>query len=231
MPEWRYIPLAQLKPVTEFDFFEPIVRKIKDWHTHEPLKPENAYREDGVTMYYTHPIGVSNITRKWGFNQVVPMACLMHDVFEDTKVIEKRAFTELKDHYMATQIIEVIKIVREVTKIDWDYIKDYTGEKKPRRATRKAAELWRLGSVMDTRPLIVKAADRIHNLMTLDQFEPSFQKKYKAESIDLLHLIKDRLGLLYDMYKDILGVYTPEYKVALLACVNDIDMQLFELAS
>lgn len=197
------------KSVTELEFFQPLLEKMKHYHDDLPSKPENKFRKDGKTPYWTHPVAVADRVRSWGFEQVEPMAALLHDVLEDTIIADCEIFQDLAPHYMKSQLMVVLTLVQAMTKLDWDCVVDGLNERIPKRAIRKSVELERLGMTMDPRVLVIKTADRIENLLTIDELGDSqFQAKYKEESQDLFFTLLGRFNTLRHMYADAIGIYT-----------------------
>jgi GTP pyrophosphokinase len=132
--------------------------------------------------YLSHPLEVANILAEMKLDVVSVAAGLLHDVIEDTNATEE----EIKEMFGQ----DVLNIVSGVTKLS----------KLPFRSSQaRQAESIRkmiLAMANDIRVILIKLADRLHNMRTL-QFHNSEQKKQKIaqETLDIYSPIADRLGI------------------------------------
>lgn len=144
---------------------------------------ENAHK--GVTRYsgepyFVHPAAVAKILAEMGMDAATVAAGLLHDAIEDAKATEE----EVKKEFGA----EVLFLVEGVTKL---------GKHKYRGAERHAESLRRLlvATSADIRVLIVKLADRYHNMQTLAHVPLHKQKRIALETLEIYAPIADRLGM------------------------------------
>jgi GTP pyrophosphokinase len=108
-------------------------------------------------------------------------AALLHDILEDTLVTEQELVKEFGE--------EVVSLVKGVTKLNKYSFDDNITEQ---------AENWRkmlLAVVKDIRVIIIKLADRLHNMRTLKYLSPEKQKNVAAESLTLYAPFAHRLGI------------------------------------
>ncbi|MDO4436180.1 MAG: RelA/SpoT family protein [Cardiobacteriaceae bacterium] len=133
--------------------------------------------------YFTHPIQVALILAKSRFDVPVLQAALLHDVLEDTPVTKE----QMTRHFG----LQVANIVDGVSKLY---------ELKHKGPLVVQAETFRhllISCAKDPRVILIKLADRLHNLQTLDAFKdrPDKQKRIAKETMDIYVPIADRLGL------------------------------------
>ncbi|MEK9161002.1 MAG: HD domain-containing protein [Patescibacteria group bacterium] len=140
---------------------------------------------EGVTRYsgepyFVHPSAVAKILAQMGMDPATVAAGLLHDAIEDAKATEEEVQKEFGD--------EVLFLVDGVTKL---------GKHKYRGAERHAESLRRLlvATSADIRVLIVKLADRFHNMMTLAHVPEHKQKRIALETLEIYAPIADRLGM------------------------------------
>ena len=132
--------------------------------------------------YLSHPIEVASILSDMNLDVVSIAAGLLHDVIEDTTATEE----DIKEMFGQ----DVLNIVSGVTKLS----------KLPFRSSQaRQAESIRkmiLAMANDIRVILIKLADRLHNMRTL-QFHNNEQKKIKIaqETLDIYSPIADRLGI------------------------------------
>ncbi|MBO5491482.1 MAG: bifunctional (p)ppGpp synthetase/guanosine-3',5'-bis(diphosphate) 3'-pyrophosphohydrolase [Desulfovibrio sp.] len=138
--------------------------------------------------YLSHPLAVADILAGMGFDEPTVAAGLLHDTVEDTKA----SIEEIDENFGE----EVADIVDGVTKIS-----QITFENKEEAQAENIRKMI-LAMSHDMRVLMVKLADRMHNMRTLD-----FQKEYKRkriaqETMDIYAPLANRLGL-YLMKRDL----------------------------
>jgi GTP diphosphokinase / guanosine-3',5'-bis(diphosphate) 3'-diphosphatase len=131
--------------------------------------------------YITHPVAVACILAKLHLDIPTLLAALLHDVVEDTGVISAeigQAFGK-----------QVADLVDGLTKLD---------KVELQTATQAQAENFRkmlLAMSQDVRVILVKLADRLHNMQTLEAMRPEKQKAIARETLDIYAPIANRLGL------------------------------------
>ncbi len=131
--------------------------------------------------YIRHPLAVATIVAKLGLDDVTIAASLLHDAVEDTDV----ALATIETDFGA----EVTRIVDGVTKLD--RVQYDTREQQQAASVRKMI----VAIARDLRVLIIKLADRLHNLRTLAVL-PAFKQDYIArETLDVYAPLAHRLGM------------------------------------
>ena len=131
--------------------------------------------------YLSHPLAVAATLAAMRLDEATIVAALLHDTVEDTKVgID--AITEMFGG-------EVANIVDGVTKISLMSFDSH--EEQQAESIRKMI----LAMSEDIRVLIVKLADRLHNMRTLDFQKPEKQKQIARETMDIYAPLANRLGL------------------------------------
>lgn len=148
-------------------------------------KHEGQFRKSGE-KYITHPLRVAGILVEWGMDIDSVIAGVLHDVVEDTET----PLEELEDNFGK----DISFLVDGVTKVG----RARSGMKNletylPQTKDNLSKLLMALSQ--DVRVIIVKLADRLHNLQTLEHMSPEKQKKIARESLDVFARIADRLGM------------------------------------
>lgn len=144
------------------------------------LKHEGQKRSTGEP-YYTHPFNVALIIVSLGMDSKAIAAALLHDVVEDTDAtLEdiKREFGE-----------EVALLVDGVTKIG--RLNFSTKEQQQAESLRKML----IAMGQDIRVIIIKLADRLHNMRTIDAMTPQKQRDKSVETLEIYAPIAHRLGI------------------------------------
>jgi GTP diphosphokinase / guanosine-3',5'-bis(diphosphate) 3'-diphosphatase len=131
--------------------------------------------------YISHPLAVASILSDWRFDADGLIAALLHDVIEDTPV----AKTEIASHFGEV----VAHLVDGVSKLD--QVRLASSE------DRQAESLRKMFAAMDSdvRVMLIKLADRLHNMRTLDFLPLEKRKRVSQETLDIYAAIAARLGL------------------------------------
>lgn len=151
----------------------------------------DAYRySDGVHKgqmrisgepYISHPVAVTCILAKLHLDVPALLAALLHDVVEDSEVSKE----ELSERFGK----QVADLVDGLTKLD--KIELQTAVQAQAENVRKML----LAMSQDVRVILVKLADRLHNMQTLDVMKPAKQRRISQETLDIYAPIANRLGL------------------------------------
>ena len=137
-------------------------------------------RRDG-TPYITHPLAVAEILSAMHMDHQSLMAAMLHDVIEDTGV-SKAEIAQLFS-------IEVAELVDGVTKLE------KVGHISKAEAQAENLRKMMLAMTQDIRVIIVKLADRLHNMRTLDVLKPEKRKRIAQETLDIYAPLANRLGM------------------------------------
>ena len=138
------------------------------------------FRKSGEP-YITHTLAVATILAEWHLDAATICAGLMHDVLEDTGV----AKIEMAEQFG----IEVTEIVDGVSKLD--KLRFSSNEIAQAESFRKML----LAMSRDVRVILVKLADRLHNLRTLGVMRPEKRRRIATETLEIYVPIAHRLGL------------------------------------
>ncbi len=131
--------------------------------------------------YLTHLVGVADILAELHMDSVTIAAGLLHDILEDTKV----TFDELKAEFGE----EIANLVEGVTKISKRKFQDATVIHA--ESTRKML----VAMAKDVRVILIKLADRTHNMRTLEFLPPERREKMAKETLDIYAPLAHRLGM------------------------------------
>ncbi|MGH4019268.1 MAG: RelA/SpoT family protein [Pseudonocardiaceae bacterium] len=129
--------------------------------------------------YVTHPLAVSTILAELGMDTTTLVAALLHDTVEDTDYSLSRLTEEFGD--------EVAHLVDGVTKLD----KVQLGAAAEAETIRKMV----IAMARDPRVLVIKLADRLHNMRTMRFLPPEKQARKAKETLEVLAPLAHRLGM------------------------------------
>ena len=141
---------------------------------------EGQMRSSG-DPYITHPVAVALNLAKMNLDHETLMAALLHDVIEDTQVT-KDELAELFGHTVA----ELVEGVSKLDKLKFDNKEEMQAEN-----FRKMV----LAMVQDIRVILIKLADRTHNMRTLESLRPEKRRRIARETLDIYAPIANRLGI------------------------------------
>jgi guanosine-3',5'-bis(diphosphate) 3'-pyrophosphohydrolase len=141
---------------------------------------QGQFRKSGEP-YITHPLAVASILSQWRLDAHGLAAALLHDVMEDTTVTK----TELELSFGKP----VADMVDGVSKLD--QIEFTTREEAQAENFRKML----LAMAKDVRVILIKLADRLHNMRTLDAMAHAHRQRIALETVDIYAPIANRLGL------------------------------------
>src|SRR5580698_8441624 len=144
-------------------------------HYHEGQK-----RRSGEP-YIIHPLEVAEVLAEMQLDATAIAAGLLHDAVEDTPVTSEEIAEAFGD--------QVAHIVDGVTKID----KIQFANREDRQAENVRKML--LAMVSDVRVVLIKLADRLHNMRTLEHLKPERQEAIARETLDIYAPLAHRLGM------------------------------------
>jgi len=131
--------------------------------------------------YISHPVEVACLLADLHLDMPTIIAALLHDVVEDTKITKQ----EVEEKF-GKQVAELVDGLSKLDKIEFQ------------SATQAQAENFRkmlLAMSQDVRVILVKLADRLHNMQTLDVMKPEKRRRIAKETLDIYAPIANRLGL------------------------------------
>ncbi len=141
---------------------------------------EGQFRISGEP-YVSHPVAVAEILAGWHLDAQALTAALLHDVMEDTNISKQ----EIADRFGKTTA-ELVDGLSKLDKIEFQSKEDAQAEN-----FRKML----LAMAQDVRVILIKLADRLHNMRTLDAVRPDKRRRIAAETMDIYAPIANRLGL------------------------------------
>jgi len=153
--------------------------------------------------YISHPLAVAKILADWHLDGQTLMAALLHDVTEDTSVTKD----EISDTF-GRPVAELVDGVSKLDRIEFQSAEDAQAEN-----FRKML----LAMARDVRVILIKLADRLHNMRTLGAVPPAKRRRVARETMEIYAPIANRLGLntLYHELQELAftHLYPLRYKV------------------
>ncbi len=194
--------LAHLQTVLE-DYLEPKdINKVKDAYRFADQAHLGQFRSSG-SPYITHPISVAEICAGWKLDVDALRAALLHDVMEDQGVSKQELIERFGD--------EVATLVDGLSKLD--RLEFETKAQQQAESFRKML----LAMARDIRVILIKLADRLHNMRTLDAVSPAKRRRVAQETLEIYAPIAHRLGLnaLFRELQDMCfaAIYPNRYRV------------------
>ncbi|GAB4471329.1 MAG: bifunctional (p)ppGpp synthetase/guanosine-3',5'-bis(diphosphate) 3'-pyrophosphohydrolase [Burkholderiaceae bacterium] len=163
----RYLPSAD-------------IQRIKEAYRFSDAAHLGQFRKSGEP-YITHPIAVAEILAEWKLDAAAIQAALLHDVLEDSGVRKQ----ELVERF-GTTVAELVDGVSKLDRLRFD-----SNEQAQAESFRKML----LAMARDVRVILIKLADRLHNVRTLDAMDPVKRRRIAQETLDIYAPIAHRLGL------------------------------------
>lgn len=172
--------------------FEPLERIIKGYLPTEKIElvrrafviardaHEGQTRSSGEP-YITHPVAVACIIAEMKLDHEAVMAAILHDVIEDTPYTEEQLANEFGS--------SVADIVQGVSKLD--KLKFRTRQEAQVENFRKMI----LAMTKDIRVVLIKLADRTHNMRTLGSLRPDKRRRIAKETLEIYSPLAHRLGI------------------------------------
>ena len=156
------------------------IRRVRDAYRFADEAHLGQFRASGEP-YITHPIAVAGLCAEWKLDAQAIMAALMHDAMEDCGISK----AELIERFGAP----TADLVDGLTKLD--KLRFSTREESQAESFRKML----LAMTRDVRVILVKLADRLHNMRTMDAVERAKRVRIAAETLEIYAPIAHRLGL------------------------------------
>ena len=195
----RIESLAEFLPPEEL--YLDLIARVRKYHPSDDISLiEKAYEVAGSAHanqvrksgepYIVHPLYVAIILADLEMDKETIAAGLLHDVIEDTEWTNEDVTEEFG--------IDVAHLVDGVTKLDSIQLTQTIGEDKAHDRAEMQAENLRkmfLAMAKDIRVIIIKLADRLHNMRTLKHMQPEKQQRIARETLDIYSPIAQRLGI------------------------------------
>ncbi len=131
--------------------------------------------------YITHPVAVTSILADMRMDHETLMAALCHDVIEDTEY----NFDDLKQRFGST-VAELVQGVSKLDKVKFKDIKEFE--------VTNLQKMF-LAMTQDIRVILIKLADRTHNMRTIGALKPEKRRRIARETLELYAPIANRLGI------------------------------------
>lgn len=178
---------------TPEELYARLIDKIKNYHPSDDIGLiEKAYnfaikshgnqlRKSGEP-YIIHPLHTAIILADLELDKETIMAGVLHDVIEDTSVTREEMIKEFGE-----EVTDIVDGVTKLTRLDYDADK----------VEQQAENLRKMFLAMakDIRVILIKLADRLHNMRTLQYVRPEKQKEKSREVMDIYSPIAERLGI------------------------------------
>src|SRR5688572_8853711 len=158
---------------------EDVTRLEVAYHFSEAAH-EGQFRASG-DPYISHPLAVANILAELHLDSQALTAALLHDVMEDTAITK----AEISKKF-GKPVAELVDGVSKLDRMEFE-----TNEEAQAENFRKML----LAMARDVRVMLIKLADRLHNMRTLDAVPPTKRKRVARETLEIYAPIANRLGL------------------------------------
>ncbi|MEK6759773.1 MAG: bifunctional (p)ppGpp synthetase/guanosine-3',5'-bis(diphosphate) 3'-pyrophosphohydrolase [Deltaproteobacteria bacterium] len=185
-----YNPDADLEIIKKAYVFSGVVHQGQTRQSGEP--------------YLSHPLEVAYILAELKMDAPSVATGLLHDTVEDTHTTIEKI-----EEVFGRQIAELVDGLTKLSRMTFD-------KKKDREAENFRKMILAMGR--DIRIIIIKLADRLHNMRTLDALDPVKQKKIASETIDIYAPLANRVGIgwMKGELEDLAFMYIDPDKYALL---------------
>jgi len=182
VPEQEVVEAASFAALTDKLTYlsKADIKKVREAYKFADEAHLGQFRASGQP-YITHPIAVAGLCADWRLDVQAIMAALMHDAMEDCGITK----TELIERFGAP----TAELVDGLTKLDKLHFS--TREESQAESFRKML----LAMARDVRVILVKLADRLHNMRTMHAMTPDKRQRIAQETLDIYAPIAHRLGL------------------------------------
>ena len=167
------VKIREYRPKDDLAPLEKAFRFARQWH-------EGQTRDSGEP-YMVHPVKVAHILADMRMDVVAMETGLLHDVVEDTSVKLEEVRKQFGD-----EVARCVDGVTKLSKLDF-----FSAEDRQAESFRKML----LAMVEDIRVMMVKLADRLHNMRTLGYLSPERRERIARETIEIYAPIAHRLGM------------------------------------
>src|SRR5256886_2055767 len=177
------------------------IGRIEEAYQFSDAAHQGQFRLSGHP-YISHPVAVAEIVADWQLDAQAVMAALLHDVMEDTEV-SKQQITER----FGKPVAELVDGLSKLDRVEFQSQADAQAEN-----FRKML----LAMARDVRVILIKLADRLHNMRTLDAVRPETRRRVARETLEIYGfrvVVEDipacylALGALHGLYKPVPGKF------------------------
>jgi RelA/SpoT family (p)ppGpp synthetase len=173
-------PLAELKQSVAGYLKPADLSRLEEAYHFSDAAHQGQYRKSGEP-YISHPLAVAEILSHWQLDAQTLVAALLHDVLEDTSVSKD----DISERF-GKPVSELVDGVSKLDRIEFQSAQDAQAEN-----FRKML----LAMARDVRVMLIKLADRLHNMRTLDAVNVQKRKRVAKETLEIYAPIANRLGL------------------------------------
>jgi len=156
------------------------IRRVRHAYLYSEQAHEGQKRRSGEP-YITHPLQVAEILADMRMDHQSLMAAMLHDVIEDTGIAK-----DALEHQFGTPVAELVDGVSKLTHISFETKAEAQAENFQKMT---------LAMARDIRVIIVKLADRLHNMRTIGSLSPDKRRRIARETLDIYSPIANRLGM------------------------------------
>lgn len=186
------------------------MQKLTEAYRFGRLAHNGQLRKSGEP-YFLHPIAVAELLADMQLDVETLITALLHDTVEDCDVTSD----DITTHFG----VKISELVNGVTKLSQIEIQSFD---------TKQAENFRkfmLAISRDVRVLVVKLADRTHNMRTISALAPEKQRKIAKETMDIFAPLADRMGIFYYQHEleDLsFSVLEPEMRQSIITALDNL---------
>jgi len=162
------------------------VGRIEEAYQFSDTAHQGQVRLSGLP-YISHPVAVAEIVADWQLDAQAVMAALLHDVMEDTEVSKQ----QIAERF-GKPVAELVDGLSKLDRVEFQSQADAQAEN-----FRKML----LAMARDVRVILIKLADRLHNMRTLGALRPATRRRVARETLEIYAPIANRLGL-DDLYRE-----------------------------
>ncbi len=178
------------------------ISQLQNAYSFSQSAHSGQYRKSGEP-YISHPLAVASILGKLHMDTQTLTAALLHDVMEDTHISK----SEISNRF-GTAVADLVDGVSKLDKIEFQTHADAQAEN-----FRKML----LAMARDVRVILIKLADRLHNMRTLEAMRPEKRRRTARETMEIYAPIANRLGLnnIYQELQELsfLNLFPTRYRV------------------
>lgn len=174
------VSITQLVRLVSEYLPETEVARVRDAYKFSDNAHLGQFRATGEP-YITHPIAVAELCASWRLDSQAIQAALLHDVLEDCGATKDELI-----HRFGPQVAELVDGLSKLDKMEFSSREEAQAEN-----FRKML----LAMARDLRVILVKLADRLHNMRTLDIMTPVKKRRIARETMEIYAPIAHRLGL------------------------------------
>ena len=163
------------------DYLEPDqVNLVRRAYFYAEQAHDGQTRRSGEP-YVTHPLAVANILADMHMDYQSLMAAMLHDVIEDTGIPKEALVAQFGD-----TVADLVDGVSKLTQMNFETKAEAQAENFQKMA---------LAMAQDIRVILVKLADRLHNMRTLGALKPEKSRRIARETLEIYAPIANRLGM------------------------------------